>query len=112
MNSNSYANIRTYHRDVLDIECRAFVLKTGIMARLWGANIHVYKNTIIKDNIIIAASCDCKDSDDFPVCSFEYISPKFKNGDKEIDILKEVGNIKESLSKIQGFIDRKQVLND
>ena len=35
MNVRSYADMRTFGRDVLDIESLAWVLKTGIQAHLW-----------------------------------------------------------------------------
>lgn len=39
MNAVDYADIRKFGRDVLDIESQATLLKTGLQATLWGAQI-------------------------------------------------------------------------
>jgi len=39
MNSVDYADIRKFGRDILDIESQATLLKTGLQAQLWGAQI-------------------------------------------------------------------------
>jgi hypothetical protein len=39
MNAVDYADIRKFGRDILDIETQASLLKTGLMAVLWGAQI-------------------------------------------------------------------------
>jgi hypothetical protein len=39
MNAVDYADIRKFGRDILDIETQASLLKTGLMATLWGAQI-------------------------------------------------------------------------
>jgi len=39
MNARDYADLRKFGRDILDIESQAILLKTGLMATLWGAQI-------------------------------------------------------------------------
>jgi hypothetical protein len=39
MNAKDYADIRKFGRDILDIETQGTLLKTGMMATLWGAKI-------------------------------------------------------------------------
>lgn len=39
MNARDYADIRKFGRDILDIESQAILLKTGLQATLWGAQI-------------------------------------------------------------------------
>ncbi len=39
MNARDYADIRKFGRDILDIEAQATLLKTGLQATLWGAQI-------------------------------------------------------------------------
>ena len=39
MNARDYADIRKFGRDILDIESQATLLKTGLMATLWGAQV-------------------------------------------------------------------------
>lgn len=39
MNARDYADIRKFGRDVLDIESQATLLKTGLQASMWGAQI-------------------------------------------------------------------------
>jgi hypothetical protein len=39
MNAVDYADIRKFGRDILDIESQAVLLKTGLQATLWGAQI-------------------------------------------------------------------------
>lgn len=39
MNATDYADIRKFGRDILDIESQAALLKTGLQATLWGAQI-------------------------------------------------------------------------
>jgi len=39
MNARDYADLRKFGRDILDIESQAALLKTGLMATLWGAQI-------------------------------------------------------------------------
>lgn len=39
MNATDYADIRKFGRDILDIESQASLLKTGLQATLWGAQI-------------------------------------------------------------------------
>jgi len=39
MNAIDYADLRKFGRDILDIESQAVLLKSGIMANLWGAQI-------------------------------------------------------------------------
>lgn len=41
MNAKDYTDIRKFGRDILDIESQAVLLKTGLMAYLWGAQIIV-----------------------------------------------------------------------
>jgi len=41
MNARDYTDIRKFGRDILDIESQAVLLKTGLMAYLWGAQIIV-----------------------------------------------------------------------
>ena len=41
MNARDYADLRKFGRDILDIESQATLLKTGLMATLWGAPIIV-----------------------------------------------------------------------
>lgn len=41
MNALDYADVRKWGRDVLDIEAQASLLKTGLMATVWGAQIIV-----------------------------------------------------------------------
>ena len=41
MNARDYADLRKFGRDILDIETQATLLKTGLMATLWGAQIVV-----------------------------------------------------------------------
>jgi hypothetical protein len=39
MNARDYADIRKFGRDILDIESQAALLKTGLQATLWGAQL-------------------------------------------------------------------------
>jgi len=39
MNARDYADLRKFGRDILDIESQATLLKTGLMATLWGAQV-------------------------------------------------------------------------
>jgi HK97 family phage major capsid protein len=39
MNATDYADIRKFGRDILDMESQAVLLKTGLQATLWGAQI-------------------------------------------------------------------------
>lgn len=39
MNARDYADLRKFGRDILDIESQATLLKTGLMATLWGASL-------------------------------------------------------------------------
>ena len=39
MNARDYADVRKFGRDILDIESQAVLLKTGLQATLWGAQI-------------------------------------------------------------------------
>lgn len=39
MNATDYADVRKFGRDILDIESQALLLKTGLQATLWGAQI-------------------------------------------------------------------------
>jgi HK97 family phage major capsid protein len=39
MNATDYSDIRKFGRDILDIESQAVLLKTGLQATLWGAQI-------------------------------------------------------------------------
>ena len=39
MNSRDYADIRKFGRDILDTDSQAALLKTGLQANLWGAQI-------------------------------------------------------------------------
>ena len=39
MNARDYADIRKFGRDILDIESQRDLLKTGLQATLWGAQI-------------------------------------------------------------------------
>jgi len=41
LNARDYADLRKFGRDILDIETQAELLDTGLMARLWGAQIIV-----------------------------------------------------------------------
>ena len=41
MNARDYADLHKFGRDILDIETQATLLKTGLMATLWGAQIIV-----------------------------------------------------------------------
>jgi len=41
MNARDYADLRKFGRDILDIQAQADLLKTGLMATLWGASIIV-----------------------------------------------------------------------
>jgi len=41
MNAKDYADLRKFGRDILDIETQRDLLKTGLMATLWGAQIIV-----------------------------------------------------------------------
>jgi len=41
MNAKDYTDIRKFGRDILDIETQAVLLKTGLMAYIWGAQIIV-----------------------------------------------------------------------
>jgi hypothetical protein len=40
-NARDYADVRKWGRDILDIETQAVLLKTGLLAHLWGAQILV-----------------------------------------------------------------------
>jgi hypothetical protein len=39
MNARDYADLRKFGRDILDIESQATLLKTGLMATLWGSQV-------------------------------------------------------------------------
>lgn len=41
LNAKDYADLRKWDRDTLDIETQAVLLKTGLMATLWGAKLMV-----------------------------------------------------------------------
>ena len=41
LNAKDYADLRKWDRDTLDIETQALLLKTGLMATLWGAKLMV-----------------------------------------------------------------------
>jgi hypothetical protein len=41
LNAKDYADLRKWDRDTLDIETQAILLKTGLMATLWGAKLMV-----------------------------------------------------------------------
>ena len=41
MNARDYADLRKFGRDILDIESQRDLLKTGLMATLWGAQVIV-----------------------------------------------------------------------
>ena len=41
MNARDYADLRKFGRDILDIETQRDLLKTGLMATLWGSQIIV-----------------------------------------------------------------------
>jgi len=41
LNAKDYADLRKWDRDTLDIETQAVLLKTGLMATLWGARLMV-----------------------------------------------------------------------
>jgi hypothetical protein len=41
MNARDYADIRKFGRDILDVESQATLLKTGLQASIWGAQIIV-----------------------------------------------------------------------
>jgi hypothetical protein len=41
LNAKDYADLRKWDRDTLDIETQAVLLKTGLMATLWGAKLIV-----------------------------------------------------------------------
>lgn len=41
LNAKDYADLRKWDRDTLDIETQAILLKTGLMATLWGAKLIV-----------------------------------------------------------------------
>ena len=41
LNAKDYADLRKWDRDTLDIEAQAVLLKTGLMATLWGAKLIV-----------------------------------------------------------------------
>jgi len=41
MNARDYGDLRKFGRDILDVESQAVLLKTGLMATLWGAQIVV-----------------------------------------------------------------------
>ena len=53
MDAYSYADLRKWHRDILDIETQAVLLKTGAMAKLWGAWIIVRRE--LPDTMIFAS---------------------------------------------------------
>lgn len=40
-NAKDYSDVRKFGRDILDIESQAVLLKTGLMAQLWGAQIMI-----------------------------------------------------------------------
>lgn len=41
MNARDYADVRKFGREILDIESQATLLKTGLMATMWGAQVIV-----------------------------------------------------------------------
>lgn len=41
LNAKDYADLRKWDRDTLDIETQSYLLKTGLMATLWGAKLVV-----------------------------------------------------------------------
>ena len=41
MNAQDYTDLRKFGRDILDIESQRDLLKTGLMATLWGAQVIV-----------------------------------------------------------------------
>ena len=43
LNARDYSDFRKFGRDLLDIESQATLLKTGIMATLWGAQVVTYR---------------------------------------------------------------------
>jgi len=50
MNAKNYKDLRKWDRDTLDIESQAVLLKTGLMATLWGAKIIVSR--IVPENTV------------------------------------------------------------
>ena len=59
MSAKAYAGIRCWDRDTCEMETRAEILKTGKMARLWGADICISKECVgAETHSLIAASIE------------------------------------------------------
>ena len=54
MNPKDYTDLRKWGRDVLDIESQASLLKTGLMAYLWGAQIIVSRKVPVGNTYVCA----------------------------------------------------------
>lgn len=52
MHPADYTDLRKFGRDVLDVETQARLLKTGLVGKLWGANILI-NNQFPKGNVIL-----------------------------------------------------------
>ena len=50
LNAKDYADLRKWDRDTLDVETQAILLKTGLMATLWGAKLYVSR--IVPEGIV------------------------------------------------------------
>lgn len=55
MNARDYADLRKFGRDILDIETQAELLRSGIMATLWGAQIITSR---LVPNGVIYVTCE------------------------------------------------------
>jgi hypothetical protein len=58
MNARDYADIRKFGRDILDIESQATLLKTGLQASLWGAQI-ITSRLVPVGTVYVAVSLRC-----------------------------------------------------
>jgi hypothetical protein len=55
MNSFRYADLRKCGRDIMDMETKAYKLRTGLFATLWGADV-VISQEIPEDQIVVVSS--------------------------------------------------------
>ena len=51
-NAKDYADLRKWDRDTLDIETQAILLKTGLMATIWGAKI-IVSRIVTEDTVYV-----------------------------------------------------------
>lgn len=59
LNAKDYADLRKWDRDTLDIETQAVLLKTGLMATLWGAKL-IVSRIVPEGTVYVCGEADQK----------------------------------------------------